>query len=53
MEKDEKDLYVYRIESIIGSIHIVKSTKGLRLIEWIEEEWIFLNEKQINKCLLW
>lgn len=45
MEKDEKDLYFYRIESIIGSIHIVKSTKGLRMIELIEEEWIKFKEK--------
>lgn len=45
MEKDEKDLYFYRIESIIGSIYIVKSTKGLRMIELIEEEWIKFKEK--------
>ncbi|MBU6136943.1 methylated-DNA--[protein]-cysteine S-methyltransferase [Clostridium tertium] len=40
MENCREKLYFYKIDSIIGSIYIVKSLKGLRGIELIEEEWI-------------
>ncbi|WP_195266069.1 methylated-DNA--[protein]-cysteine S-methyltransferase [Clostridium sp. 1001275B_160808_H3] len=40
MEECREKLYFYKIDSIIGPIYIVKSVKGLRMIELIEEEWI-------------
>ncbi|KLE14757.1 methylated-DNA--[protein]-cysteine S-methyltransferase [Clostridium sp. C8] len=46
MEKTTKNLYFYKINSIIGPIYIVKSSDGLRMIELIEEEWIEFKEKQ-------
>lgn len=35
MENCREKLYFYKIDSIIGSIYIVKSLKGLRGIELI------------------
>ena len=45
MEKYGEKLYFYKIDSIISSIYIVKSLKGLRMIELIEEDWIKFKEK--------
>ncbi|WP_291651517.1 methylated-DNA--[protein]-cysteine S-methyltransferase [Clostridium sp.] len=45
MEKYGEKLYFYKIDSIISSIYIVKSLKGLRIIELIEEDWIKFKEK--------
>lgn len=45
MEKNNEKLYFYKINTIIGSIYIVKSDKGLRSIEIIEENWIKFKNK--------
>ncbi|MCR1952029.1 MULTISPECIES: methylated-DNA--[protein]-cysteine S-methyltransferase [unclassified Clostridium] len=45
MENNREKLYFYEIDSIIGPIYIVKSVKGLRMIELIEEEWIKFKKK--------
>ena len=47
MEKNEEKLYFYKINTIIGSIYIVKSDKGLRSIEILEENWIKLKGEYI------
>ena len=47
MEKNYEKLYFYKINTIIGSIYIVKSDKGLRSIEILEENWIKLKGEYI------
>lgn len=48
MENKKKKLYFCKIDSIIGSIYIVKSEIGLRRVELFEEEWIKFKEKNNN-----
>lgn len=44
MDKNEEGLFFYKLNSRIGSLYIVKSLKGLRMIELIEEDWIKFKE---------
>ena len=39
MENNRENLYFHNLDTIIGNIFIVKSEKGLRSIEIIEEKW--------------
>ncbi|MGG7059083.1 methylated-DNA--[protein]-cysteine S-methyltransferase [Clostridium nigeriense] len=45
MKDNKEKLYFYKLNTIIGSIYIIKSDKGLRSIEIIEENWIKLENK--------
>lgn len=45
MKKENEKLYFYKLNTIIGRIYIIKSKKGLRSIEIIEDSWIKLNDK--------
>lgn len=45
MENNKENLYFCKLNTIIGPIFIIKSEKGLRSIEIIEEKWINCNKK--------
>lgn len=45
MEKEKEKLYFYKLNTIIGYIYIIKSKKGLRSIEIIEDNWLNLKNK--------
>ncbi len=45
MKKENEKLYFYKLNTIIGTIYIIKSKKGLRSIEIIKDSWIKLNDK--------
>lgn len=45
MQNNNEKLYFYELETIIGSIFIIKSEKGLRSIEIIKENFEALNKK--------
>lgn len=45
MKDNHEKLYFYKLNTIIGSIYIIKSDNGLRSIEIIEENWIKFKNK--------
>ena len=45
MKKENEKLYFYKLNTIIGTIYIIKSKKGLRSIDIIKDSWIKLNDK--------
>ena len=45
MKNNDEKLYYYKLNTIIGNIYIIKSCKGLRKIEIIEEDWINFKDK--------
>jgi len=56
MENNDENLYFHNLETIIGNIFIIKSEKGLRSIEIIEEKWKdFSNKHKLienkDKCI--
>ena len=56
MENNRENLYFHNLDTIIGNIFIVKSEKGLRSIEIIEEKWKdFSNKHKLienkDKCI--
>ena len=56
MENNRENLYFHNLDTIIGNIFIVKSEKGLRSIEIIEEKWKdFSNKYKLieskDKCI--
>ena len=56
MENNHENLYFHNLDTIIGNIFIVKSEKGLRSIEIIEEKWKdFSNKHKLienkDKCI--
>ncbi len=45
MVKNHEILHFYKLDTVIGNVYIIKSEKGLRSIELIEEKWKDLNKK--------
>ncbi|MGG7144230.1 methylated-DNA--[protein]-cysteine S-methyltransferase [Clostridium nigeriense] len=45
MKDNKEKLYFYKLNTIIGLIYIIKSEKGLRSIEIIEDNWLKLQNK--------
>lgn len=45
MQNNNEKLYFYELETIVGTIFIIKSEKGLRSIEIIKENFEALNKK--------
>lgn len=45
MKNNDEKLYYYKLNTTIGTIYIIKSCKGLRKIEIIEEDWIDFKDK--------
>ena len=45
MQNNNEKLYFYKLDTIIGRVFIIKSEKGLRRIEIIEENFEVLSEK--------
>ncbi|MBD7915567.1 methylated-DNA--[protein]-cysteine S-methyltransferase [Clostridium sp. Sa3CUN1] len=45
MKNNDEKLYYYKISTIVGNIYIIKSHKGLRNIEIIEEDWDNFKDK--------
>lgn len=45
MKNNDEKLYYYKLNTIIGTIYIIKSCKGLRKIEIIEEDWSDFKDK--------
>lgn len=45
MQNNNENLYFYKLNTFIGSIFIVKSKKGLRSIEIINDNWLNINKK--------
>lgn len=45
MKNNDEKLYYYKLNTIIGTIYIIKSYNGLRKIEIIEESWSDFKDK--------